>query len=496
MKLKLLAVMCAVALSACSLDPVYQRPAAPVDPAWPTGAAYGTGAAPAKSAANNAPLAADIGWRDFFKDPRLQRLIELALENNRDMRVAALNVAEYEAKYRIARANLAPTIDASGSFTRERSAGSVSSSSSASVGMSSWEIDFFGRLRSLKRQALEQYLSTDAARTSTQLSLVATVATDYLQLLSDEALLKITADTVEADRQTYELTVGKMRIGSASMQDVQQARNSLASAKSSLASYTRAVAQDRNNLVAEIGGPLPDDLPQGGTLTDNENLLADIGEGIPSDLLTRRPDIVEAEHTLKAANANIGAARAAFFPKIELTAQAGTSSSNLSGLFKAGSGAWTFAPSISVPIFDYGNNKASLDVARIEKDIDVADYEKAIQTAFKEVSNALTGRATYVDQVIADREYVESAQNYYDLAQSRYRSGADSFLTLLDAQRTLYTAQQQLATDTLSKLSNLVTLYKALGGGWSEGDASGTPTAAADRSGPSEESNARPTVVR
>jgi len=477
MKVKLLAVLCAATLGACSLDPVYQRPAAPVDSTWPTGSAYGTGGTTTKATVNNVPLAADIGWRDFFKDQRLQRLIQLALENNRDMRVAALNVAEYEAKYRISRANLAPTINASGSLKRQRSAGLVSSTSSASVGLSSWEVDFFGRLRSLKRQALEQYLSTDAARTSTQLSLVATVATDYLQLLSDEALLKITADTAEADRRTYELTVNMMRIGSASIQDVQQARNSLASAQSNLAAYTRAVAQDRNNLVAEIGCPLPDDLPQGGSLMDNESLLADIGEGVPSDLLTRRPDIVEAEHTLKAANANIGAARAAFFPKIELTAEAGTSSSNLSRLFKAGSGAWTFAPSISVPIFDYGYNKASLDVAKVQNDIDVADYEKAIQTAFKEVSNALTGRATYVDQVSADREYVASAQSYYDIAQSRYRSGTDSFLTLLDAQRTLYTAQQQLVTDTLSKLSNLVTLYKTLGGGWSEGGAVSTATA-------------------
>ncbi|MBC8751031.1 MULTISPECIES: efflux transporter outer membrane subunit [Paraburkholderia] len=468
MKRTLIALLCAAALGACSLDPAWQRPSAPVDSTWSTAPAPAQ--SKAATAATAAPLAADLGWRDFFKDPRLQKLIELALANNRDMRVAALNVAEYEAQYRIARANIGPTISASGSATRERAEGSTSlySSSSAGVGLSSWEIDFFGRLRSLKRQALEQYLATDAARTSTQISLIATVATDYLQLLSDEALLQITQNTVDADQHTYDLTVSMMKMGSASMQDVRQAENSLAAARASLASYTRAVAQDRNNLVAEIGAPLPADLPQGPTLMESENTLADIGEGVTSDLLTRRPDIVEAEHTLKGANANIGAARAAFFPKIELTASAGSTSSSLSNLFKAGTGAWTFAPSISVPIFDFGYNRASLDVAKVEKDIDIANYEKAIQTAFKEVSNALAGRTTYVSQVAADRDYANSAQQYYDLAQARYRAGTDSFLTLLDAQRTLYTAQQQLVTDMLARQSNLITLYKVLGGGWSE----------------------------
>lgn len=474
MKLKLLSVLCAVALSACSLDPAYQRPAAPVDSAWPTGAAYETVGASAASSASGpatapaaAPFAADVGWRDYFKDPRLQKLIALALDNNRDLRVAALQVAEYEAQYRITRAALAPTIDAGGSITNTRTDGAISHSNTASVGTTSWEIDFFGRLRSLKRQALENYLSSEASRTSTQLTLVADVATDFLQLQSDEALLKVATDTVAADQSTYDLTVSMMKIGSASLQDVREAQTSLASARASMASYTRAVAQDRNTLSAQIGCALPDDLDGGPTLLDSDALFADVDAGAPSDLLTRRPDIIEAEHTLKGANANIGAARAAFFPKIELTASAGTASTSLSQLFKAGTGAWSFAPSITMPIFDYGSNKASLDVAKIEKDIDIADYEKAIQTAFKEVANALAGRATYVDQVAADRDYVTSAQDYYDLAQARFKTGTDSFLTLLTAQRTLYTAQEQLVTDQLAKLSNQVTLYKVLGGGWS-----------------------------
>lgn len=472
-------------LAGCTLDPHYERPAAPIAATYPKGDAYeSTSAAKATAASGTvatasaaasttagttaAPLATDTAWRSFFRDERLQRLIEIALANNRDMRVAALNVAEYEAQYRITRAALAPSISASGSLTRERTEGATSSVGSLGVGTTSWEIDFFGRLRSLKRQALENYLATDASRQSTQISLIATVATDYLTLLADERLLQLTEDTVKANQSTFDVTKRVQELGNSSLLDVQQAQNSLASARASLASYRRAVAQDRNNLVAVLGAPIPDDLPPARDF-DDESMFADIGAGVPSLLLTRRPDIVQAEHALKAANANIGAARAAFFPKIELTASAGTSSSTLSNLFKAGTGAWAFAPSVSVPIFDYGSNKASLDVAKIEKQIEVADYESAIQTAFKEVANALTARATYVDQVQADRDYVASAQRYYTLAEARYKAGTDSFLTFLDAQRTLFTAQQQLATDSLSRQANLVTLYKVLGGGWEHG---------------------------
>ena len=475
MGLKLGACAAALALLAgCTLDPHYERPAAPVAVAYPHGDGYeSTRAAASSTSASSTgvtpPLAADTAWQSFFRDERLQRLIGIALANNRDLRVAALNVAEYEAQYRITRAALAPSISSSGSLTRERTQGVTSSVSDLNVGTTSWEIDFFGRLRSLKRQALENYLATDASRQSTQISLIATVATDYLTLLSDERLLQLTEDTVKADQSTYEVTKRVQELGNSSLLDVQQAENSLASAKASLAAYRRAVAQDRNNLVAVLGAPIPDDLPPARSF-DDESMFADIGAGVPSLLLTRRPDIVQAEHALKAANANIGAARAAVFPKIELTATAGTSSSTLSGLFKAGTGAWAFAPSVSMPIFDYGSHKASLDVAKIEKQIEVADYENTIQTAFKEVSNALTARATYIDQVQADRDYVTSSQRYYTLAEARYKAGTDSFLTFLDAQRTLYTAQQQLATDTLSRQANLVTLYKVLGGGWEQAE--------------------------
>ena len=463
-----LAIATMVTFTGCTLDPHYERPAAPVAAVYPQGDGYESTTAAQKTAVDaSKTLAVDTQWRTFFRDPRLQTLIQIALDNNRDLRVAALNVAEYEAQYRITRAALAPSISASGGVTRERTLGATSVSNDLNIGTTSWEIDFFGRLRSLKRQALENYLSTEASRQSTRISLIATVATDYLTWLSDERLLKITQDTVAADQATYDVTKRIQELGNSSLLDVRQAQNTLASAQASLASYRRAVAQDRNNLVAVLGAPIPDDLPPAPAFDQatGTSMFAEIDAGLPSTLLTRRPDIEEAEHALKAANANVGAARAAFFPKIELTASAGSSSSTLSGLFKAGTGAWAFAPTVSLPIFDYGSNKASLDVAKIEKNIEIADYESAIQTAFKEVSNALTARATYIDQVNADHDYVSSAQSYYTIAQARYKAGTDSFLTFLDAQRTLYTAQQQLASDTLSQQSNLVTLYKVLGGG-------------------------------
>ena len=481
MKIHLLAFAALLALTGCNLDPVYHRPAAPIPDAYSTAKPNGsTTALDAKAQAplntpvvqadaNGVPIPAHLesieDWRTAIKDPMLQKVVELTLQNNRDLRVAALQVQEYEAQYRIARSALAPTIGATGTLERIRSQGVTSASYSVDLGTSSWEIDFFGRLRSLKRQALEAYLSTDAARRSTQLSLISTAATDYLTWLSDQSLLQVTANTVDSDLHTYQTTLAISQLGNSTMLDVEEARTSLASAKSSLASYRRAVAQDRNRLILAIGGPLPADFSEDRGLDDGM-LLAEIPAGAPSELLTRRPDIVEAEHTLRAANAYVGSARAAFFPAITLTASAGTSSSQLSSLFKAGTGAWAFAPSISMPIFNYGNLRASLDVAKVEKDIDIANYELVIQRAFEEVSNALVGQSTYIDQVSADREYVAAAQAFYDTERGRYDAGLDDFLTLLIAQRTLYTAQTQLITDRLGQQSNLITLYIALGGGW------------------------------
>jgi multidrug efflux system outer membrane protein len=459
MKLRLLtATIAAVVLTtACSMDPTYQRPTSPVPELFANG-----GAAHTDDAVNQQVL---TDWKAFFVDPYLQELITLTLQNSRDLRQAALKVAEYEAQYRIARSNLAPVITATGSNVKTHSYGATSQTSSVELGASAWEVDFFGRLRSLKNQALEEYLSTDSARASTQLSLVATTATDYLTWLSDRSLLEIARRTVDSDRETYETTLKSAQLGSGAEEDVQEARTSLASARASVASYQRAVEQDRNNLVAAIGCGLPTDFPMDRELQD-DMLFADVPAGLSSDLLTRRPDIVEAEHKLKSANSNVGAARAAFFPTISLTAATGTASTALTGLFKAGSGLWSFEPSISMPIFNYGDLKASLDVAKVTKNIDIAAYEEAIQTAFKEVSNGIAGRTTYVDQLTADREYVDASQKYYDIANARYRAGLDSFLTLLTAQRTLFTAQNQLVTDRLGQQSNLIALYTALGGGW------------------------------
>lgn len=447
-------VLCVISLCSCTLEPAYERPASPVASTW------------TDTPGATAPLAVDTDWRMFFKDPALQTLIGLALENNRDLRVAALNVAAYEAQYRITRSALLPTIDATASVDNYRIAGITEKSSSVTLGETSWELDFFGRLRSLDHQALEQYLATDASRASTRISLIATVATDYFQWLADQSLVEVATRTAEADRQSYEVNLQSEEIGNASMQVVSQAKSEYASVRSSLIADRRAVAQDVNNLVAIIGCPIPDGLLKSGSLDAAQ--LPPVSEGVPSELLTRRPDIVEAEHTLKAANANVRAARAAFFPSIQLTTAEGLSSMSLSGLFKGSTGAWTFNPTVTLPIFDYGKNKAALDVAKVQTQIEIANYEKAIQTAFKEVGNALTGRATYVEQMDSDREYVASAANYDELAQARYRSGTDSFLVLLDAERTLYTAQQQLVTDRFAELSNLVTLYKALGGGWQD----------------------------
>lgn len=453
-------------LSGCSLIPDYQQPPAPMAGQWPQGQAY----APAEAAAS----AAEQGWRDYFRDPALQQLIERALLNNRDLRVAVLNIEAYRAQYRIQRADLLPALSADGGGTRQRlpadveqtaSAG-ISSQYSATLGVSAYELDLFGRVRSLSQQALEIYLSSEEARRSTQISLVASVATAYLTWQADQALLQLTEDTLAAYEQSYQLTLRSSEIGVASALDLSQSRTSVEAARVKLAQYQRLVAQDRNGLTLLLGSGLPADLPAGQPL--DAELLSQVPAGLPSDLLQRRPDILEAEHLLKAANANIGAARAAFFPRISLTANAGSLSPDLSGLFGDGSGTWLFQPQISLPIFTAGSLRASLDYSKIQKDISVARYEKSIQTAFQEVADGLAARQTYQRQLQAQRDLVEANQDYYRLAERRYRIGIDSNLTFLDAQRSLFSAQQALISDRLAQLTSEVNLYKALGGGWRE----------------------------
>ena len=469
MRKTLLCLAAAAALTGCSLIPTYERPAAPVDATYPQGEAY-------RANANDAqvPPAVELGWREYFADPRLRRYIEVALDNNRDLRVAALNVEAYRAQYRIQRADLFPEVGATGQGTRQRVPADlsttgqrvISSQYGVSLGTTAWEIDLFGRLRSLSEAALEQYFSSEEARRSTQIALVASVANAYLTMRADEANLQVTRDTLGTYERTYNLTKRSFEEGIASRLDLRQSQTQVENARASLARYTRLVAQDANALTLLLGAGMPTDVPEG--LSLDQKLVADVPAGMPSDLLQNRPDILAAEHRLKSANADIGAARAAFFPRITLTASGGTASRQLSGLFDAGSGTWLFSPQITLPIFTAGSLRASLDYAKVQKDINVATYERTVQSAFREVSDGLAARGTYTDQLQAQQRLVEASQDYFKLAEGRYRTGVDSYLTLLDAQRQLFTAQQALIDARLNQLTSEVNLYKALGGGLNE----------------------------
>ncbi|UGS88793.1 AdeC/AdeK/OprM family multidrug efflux complex outer membrane factor (plasmid) [Ralstonia wenshanensis] len=476
----------AAMLTGCSLMPAYQQPASPVPTAF---ADVATAAPSADSpAGETASPVAQIGWRQVFTDSHLQRVIELALANNRDLRVAVLNIEKARAQYRVQDAALFPSVKASGNENASRTPASLSGigqplvahSYSATLGFSAYELDFFGRVRSLSAQALEQYLSTAEARRSSQISLIAEVATAYLTLAADQDQLKLAQDTLVSQSNTYRLNQRSYELGTVSKLTLRQSQTSVDSARVDVQRYTAQVAQDRNALVLLVGTDVPAELlPQ--SLPDTSaaagSVLANIPPGLSSDLLQRRPDILQAEHDLKAANANIGAARAAFFPSISLTASAGTSSASLGSLFKAGSGAWSFGPQISLPIFDGGANRANLDIAKTNRDIAVAQYEKAIQTAFREVSDALAQRSTLGQQLEAQQSLVDATAESYVLATARFKRGVDSYLNVLDAQRSLYTAQQNLISTRLSRFTNLATFYKTLGGGWVEN--TGTPAAAA-----------------
>jgi len=440
-------------LTGCSLAPDYQRPAAPIPASYDT-----TTSAAAQQA---------TGWQQVFTDPALQKLIDSALQNNRDLRVAILNVEAYQAQYRIQRAAQLPTIAASGAQTRQLSYGAISNKDTATIGISAYELDLYGRLKNLKDQALENYLAQEETQRSTQLTLIANVATAYMTLLADQDLLQLTEQTAKSYAQSYQLTEQRYRAGISSSLDLSQSRSSLESVNASLAQYRRQVALDKNALRLLVGTEIPTGL-SAGLPPQDLTLLAPLGAEMPSSLLTRRPDILAAEHALKAANANIGAARAAFLPAISLTANAGSTSSSLNKLFDGGSGSWLFEPSIDLPIFDWGTREAQLDVAKIQEKVEVATYEKAIQTAFREVADGLVAQDGYHDQLQAQQALVDATRSYYQQAQNRYEKGVDSYLTLLDAQRSLFTAEQGLVSTRLALLSNRVSLFKALGGGWSK----------------------------
>lgn len=466
-----IAIAVACLAAGCTFQPKYERPVAPVAATFPASGVYATQPATNPGDTAKGRTAVDIGWREFFSDPRLQQLIDIALANNRDLRVAVLNIDAARAQYRITRAQLFPTINAQASKTVQRTPLNLSPSGQTisqeyQVGLNaSWEIDFWGRVRSLKDQALEQYLSTAQARKAAEISLVAQVANQYLQMLAVDDLLKITDDTLKTAEASYSLTKLQFDNGTGSELDLRQAETIVEQARANREAQARARAQAENALVLLIGQPLPDDLPPGRAL-DAQNLLTDIPAGLPSDLLTRRPDIMQAEATLRAANANIGAARAAFFPQISLTSSIGTASPTLGSLFKPGSAAWAFAPQIKLPIFEGGQNLANLDLANVQKRIDVAQYEKAIQAAFREVADDLAARSTYDGQIRALERTTFAQSRTLDLSQLRYKNGVDSYLQVLTAQTNLYTVQQSLVNARAARLENLVNLYVALGGGW------------------------------
>jgi outer membrane protein, multidrug efflux system len=457
------ALLTAGLLGACSMMPEYQQPSAPIEAVWPSGEAYPNTRRDADG---------DIAWQSFFVDAQLRQLIALALEHNRDLRTAALNVEAYRALYQIQRADLFPSLGLDAGAVRQRlpadlsSTGQTATTSQYTVGLgvTAYELDFFGRVRSLEQAALESYLGEQEAQRSVQLSLTASVATAWLTLRCDQAQLKLARETLRADVESLQLIRLRFKSGTASELDVRQARTAVDSAQSTQAQYLRLVAQDANNLQLLIGTSLPTDLAA--AEVDDDSILAELPVGLPASVVARRPDIRQAEHRLKSANANIGAARAAFFPTITLTASAGSASSELSSLFSGGQGAWSFVPSISLPIFNSGRLAANLDYSRVQKDINVAAYEKAIQVAFREVADGLAARKTYRAQLTAEAELVKDSQGYLALAEQRYRTGVDSYLTVLDAQRSLYGAQQQQINSRSLQLAAEISLYKALGGGW------------------------------
>jgi len=451
----------ALLLGGCvSLIPTYERPAAPVP------AAYAPELTPAGAA--GAAAAADIDWQRYVIDARLKRLIEISLANNRDLRVAILNIEQARATYQVRRADELPSVGAG--FTAQRQPGATGglvNTYAVGLQVTGYELDFFGRVRSLSQAALSQYLATEEARKTVQITLIASVANAYVGLIADDELLRVTRDTLKTRDESFKLTKLKFDNGAASELDFRQAEQLLEGARATLAQTQRQRTLDENALVLLLGQALPADLPAGLPLAEQQ-VSTELPAGLPSELLTRRPDVRSAEQQLLAANANIGAARAAFFPRISLTANAGTASTELSGLFKSGTFALTGTATLLQPIFDAGRNQANLDVAKVNKDIAIAQYEKAIQTAFREVSDSLAGRATLGEQLRAQAAQTNAAQVSFNLADLRYRNGAASYLDVLDAQRSLFSAQQALVQVQALQAQNLMTLYKVLGGGWTE----------------------------
>lgn len=464
--MRLLILPLVLSLSACSLTPELVKPQAPVPAVFPM------------AASEVAPFqAADIGWRTMFPDPRLQHLIALSLENNRDLRLAALNVEAVQAQYRIQRAARLPGIDANGQATRQRTAANaqgapfqstaVTEQVGVGVGLSAFEIDLFGRVRSLSEAAFARYLATYEGRRTAQIALVGAVADAYLAERLAHEQRGLAERTLADWRQSLDLTRLLRQVHQNSGLEVAQAEGQVATAEADLEARTRALAQAQNALQLLVGTDLPNDLPQGLPL-DRQPVLTTLPAGLPSDLLTRRPDIRQAEQTMVAATADIGAARAAFFPRISLTASLGYASPAMSGLFDSQYRVWSFSPQIVQPLFQGGRLRAELRLAEVRKSSAVAEYERTIQTAFREVADGLAGQQTFGRQIAAQLRVVDSAERRAELSHLRYRAGVEGRLELLDAQRQLNAAQQKLLDLRRDAFSSAVGLYKALGGGLAE----------------------------
>jgi len=460
--IRVLVLATAAALSACTLAPRYEQPASPVQPAYEN------------TTVTAATPAAEVTWQEFFPDPELQQLLTRALANNRDLRIATLNVEAARAQYQIQRADLVPAIDAEGTANNQRVPASLSPTGvsevertySAGFGVTAFELDLFGRVRSLRRAALEDYFSIEENRTAAQLSLVSAVANSWLTLIADSELLRLAEETRASQHKSYDLTKLRFDAGIASEVDLHRSETTWRQAEIDIAQETRRVAQDRNALSLLIGEPLAPETGAGAHAIDAQTFSKELPAGLPAELLARRPDIRAAEHALKAANADIGAARAAFFPSIGLTGFYGNASNDLSALFQPGHTAWSFLPQVRLPIFSGGANVASLDLANVRKRIEIARYEQSIQIAFREVADALIARSTYEDQLRAQEALTRATEAGYKLADVRYRGGVDSYLGALIAQRDLYDAQRALIVTRLAGAVNLVRLYAALGGGW------------------------------
>lgn len=452
---------CAVLAGCSNLAPEYTRPAAPVASVWPQGG----------SAAVAQSVAAQLGWAEFYGDERLRALIGQALAHNRSVRGTALAIESARAQYRITSANALPAVDASGGLSAQRSSGQTARQASVGLGFSAFEIDFFGRLHNLREQALENFLAAEETLRAAHISLVAEVASAYVTLGADQQRLRLAQDTLASQQKSFELTQRTFTLGAASALDVAQAQSTLESARADIATYRTRVAQDVNALTLLVGQPidaalLPDAMQANGELLRQQRADIGVGAELPSQLLQRRPDVLAAERSLRASHANIGAARAARFPSITLTSSVGLASAQLGDLFRGASRAWSFAPSIALPIFDGGSSEANVQAAQVQREAALAGYELAIQTAFREVADALAQRQDIADLLAARQALVAANEKSYRLSEARYRRGVDSSVTVLDAQRSYYAAQQNLISARLVEATNLITLYSVLGGGW------------------------------